>query len=559
MLGLRLRSGVVRLLAAVAIALFGLSGLFADASLRPARAQETMAEFRETLGAYGRWIEHPRWGAVWVPAGIPVDWRPYRLGHWVYTDEWGWYWVADEEWGWIAYHYGRWVFDRDLGLGWIWVPGTEWSPAWVTWRQGEEAVGWAPMPPEEIYVSVRDEPDFWLFVRAPDIIAPSLAVVILPAPQAILYVRQTVIINQTVIIRQNNTVIVANPGVPPSFVAAKIGRPIQTVSVQPHVVTGTVGVSGAIVGAPPRGAPVREVIKPQPKLIQPAGRPTGVGQAPAGDLVPHARRGPEQPQAAERESADRTQVQPANRSRERSVWVSAQVQDGDPDAERQPAAGRQPTLAQAAASANRAGQCRPAGATVQTARKTHSTEPAAAEPAADPAAAASAAECDYPPAAAGAAIRPHATAAKRDRPSAPAAGAAIGTTAAAKRGRPPAPAAGAAIGTDATAAKRGRPPAPATAAAVGISAAAAAPAEVPDHQRATGLQVRGREPSLSSRPGPHSGHEPGSIMLAIRGHRSPLSRGRRYNCLSHQNSACRRAANTETGPRSALYAGSTKN
>jgi len=270
MLGLRLRIGVVRLLAAVAIALFGLSGLFADASLRPARAQETMAEFRETLGAYGRWIEHPRWGAVWVPAGIPVDWRPYRLGHWVYTDEWGWYWVADEEWGWIAYHYGRWVFDRDLGLGWIWVPGTEWSPAWVTWRQGEEAVGWAPMPPEEIYVSVRDEPDFWLFVRAPDIIAPSLAVVILPAPQAILYVRQTVIINQTVIIRQNNTVIVANPGVPPSFVAAKIGRPIQTVSVQPHVVTGTVGVSGAIVGAPPRGAPVREVIKPQPKLIQPA-------------------------------------------------------------------------------------------------------------------------------------------------------------------------------------------------------------------------------------------------------------------------------------------------
>ena len=270
MFGFQIRGGVARLLAAAAIALFGLSGLFADASLRPVQAQEMMGEFRETLGAYGRWIEHPRWGAVWVPADMPVDWRPYRSGHWVYTDEWGWYWVADEEWGWIAYHYGRWMFDRDLGLGWVWVPGTEWSPAWVTWRRGEETIGWAPMPPEEIYVSVQDEPDFWLFVRAPDIIAPALVVVILPAPQAILYVRQTVIINQTVIIRENNRVICANPGVPPSFVAAKVGRPIQTVSVEPRVVNGTVGVTGAVVGGPGRGGPVHEVIKPQPKLIQPA-------------------------------------------------------------------------------------------------------------------------------------------------------------------------------------------------------------------------------------------------------------------------------------------------
>src|SRR5215831_18217072 len=100
-------------------------------------------------------------------------------------------------------------------------------------------IGWAPLPPEEVYVAVQDEPDFWLFVRAPDIVAPSLAVVILPAPQAILWVRQTVII------RENNRVICANPGVPPSFVAAKIGRPIQTVSVQPHVLAGTVGVTGA--------------------------------------------------------------------------------------------------------------------------------------------------------------------------------------------------------------------------------------------------------------------------------------------------------------------------
>ena len=291
MFGSRLRRRLARLVAAAGIALLSLGGLIAEVSLRPAQAQEMLVEFHEALGAYGRWVEHPRWGAVWIPDGTPGDWRPYRLGHWVYTDEWGWYWVADEEWGWIAYHYGRWMFDRDLGLGWIWVPGTEWSPAWVSWRRGEEMVGWAPLPPEEVYVAVQDEPDFWLFVRAPDIIAPSLAVVILPAPQAILYVHQTVIINQTVIIRENNRVICANPGVPPAFVAAKIGRPIQTVSVQPHVLAGTVGVSGAIVGSPPRGAPAREVIKPEARLIQPAAHippptPFRPGQRP--DLGPDA-------------------------------------------------------------------------------------------------------------------------------------------------------------------------------------------------------------------------------------------------------------------------------
>jgi hypothetical protein len=261
----------LRLLAAIAMVAFAVIGILADGSLWFARAQDEMSvEFREPLGGHGRWINHPRWGEVWIPAAMPGDWQPYRWGHWVYTDEWGWYWVADEEWGWITYHYGRWVLDRDFGLGWIWVPGSEWSPAWVSWRQGDEVIGWAPMPPDEIYIDVQDDPDFWLFVRAPDIIAPAIAVVVLPSPQAVVFVHQTVIINQTAVVQGNNRVIVANPGVPPSFVAAKIGRPIQTVSVQPYVIHGTVGVAGAIVGGPPDGAPLHEVIKPRAKLIQPA-------------------------------------------------------------------------------------------------------------------------------------------------------------------------------------------------------------------------------------------------------------------------------------------------
>ena len=31
--------------------------------------------------------------------------------------------------------------------GWVWVPGTVWSPAWVQYRYGDPYVGWAPLPP----------------------------------------------------------------------------------------------------------------------------------------------------------------------------------------------------------------------------------------------------------------------------------------------------------------------------------------------------------------------------------------------------------------------------
>ena len=40
---------------------------------------------------------------------------------------------------------------RPLGLGplvgWLWVPGTDWGPAWVSWQHGDGYVGWAPLPP----------------------------------------------------------------------------------------------------------------------------------------------------------------------------------------------------------------------------------------------------------------------------------------------------------------------------------------------------------------------------------------------------------------------------
>ena len=153
--------------------------------IAPAAAQEhsIRADFRTALEPFGAWRHHARFGDVWVPGHRSRAWRPYTAGHWVYTDDYGWYWVEDTQeadWGWIAYHYGHWYLDPDSG--WVWIPGDEWAPAWVDWRQGDDYVGWAPAPPDDYVAEVDDDPGFWSFVTINNLVAPSIAAVLLPQP-----------------------------------------------------------------------------------------------------------------------------------------------------------------------------------------------------------------------------------------------------------------------------------------------------------------------------------------------------------------------------------------
>jgi hypothetical protein len=72
------------------------------------------------------------------------------------TTDYGWTWASNEPFGWATYHYGRWAWDPRLG--WLWVPGTVWGPAWVSWQYGGGYVGWAPLPPAvgfEIGIGIR--------------------------------------------------------------------------------------------------------------------------------------------------------------------------------------------------------------------------------------------------------------------------------------------------------------------------------------------------------------------------------------------------------------------
>jgi hypothetical protein len=103
------------------------------------------AAFDQALSPYGRWVDTPDYGRVWIPASSAQgDWQPYTNGSWVYTES-GWAFASDVPWGWAVFHYGRWGF-RD-GLGWFWVPGYTWAPAWVSWRYSNGHVGWSPYGP----------------------------------------------------------------------------------------------------------------------------------------------------------------------------------------------------------------------------------------------------------------------------------------------------------------------------------------------------------------------------------------------------------------------------
>ena len=99
--------------------------------------------FYDRLSSHGSWT-WTQGQYVWVPTGVDAGWRPYTRGRWVYTD-YGWTWTSNEPFGWATYHYGRWGFSNRIG--WFWVPGNRWAPAWVSWRQSDDYLAWAPLPP----------------------------------------------------------------------------------------------------------------------------------------------------------------------------------------------------------------------------------------------------------------------------------------------------------------------------------------------------------------------------------------------------------------------------
>jgi hypothetical protein len=147
-----------------------LSGCVDDAELDgPAAPGEvSVAEMRQDLAPYGRWIDVPHLGPVFKP-DAPADFVPYESnGRWVYADE-GWEFDSSDPWAEITYHYGRWLKDPDVG--WVWAPDTVWGPSWVEWREGGGYVGWYVVPP----LGYAYDAYGWVWVRTGDFVRPYVA------------------------------------------------------------------------------------------------------------------------------------------------------------------------------------------------------------------------------------------------------------------------------------------------------------------------------------------------------------------------------------------------
>jgi hypothetical protein len=121
----------------------------------------------QDLDEFGTWHVDVTWGPVWMPRSVAAGWAPYRFGHWVWIEPWGWTWVDDTPWGFAPFHYGRWIF---IDRGWCWIPGPlhirpVYAPALVVfagggrpgfdfffWIGGGAGVAWFPLGPREVYV-----------------------------------------------------------------------------------------------------------------------------------------------------------------------------------------------------------------------------------------------------------------------------------------------------------------------------------------------------------------------------------------------------------------------
>ncbi len=101
--------------------------------------------FYDALQDYGDWTLIEPFGYLFRPYGNVEGWRPYQCGYWAPSDVYGWVWISAEPYGWATYHYGEWFFDRYQG--WVWMPGLDWGPAWVSWEETPDYIGWAPMSP----------------------------------------------------------------------------------------------------------------------------------------------------------------------------------------------------------------------------------------------------------------------------------------------------------------------------------------------------------------------------------------------------------------------------
>jgi hypothetical protein len=285
-----------------------------------AATEVTISTFYEDLSSHGDWVSY-HGATVFVPVDVPDGWRPYTLGHWVYTEQYGWLWVSDEPFGWATYHYGRWGYADDIG--WYWVPGTRWAPAWVSWRRDREHIIWAPLPPRRdpdlisIEVTFDTTPDYyWVVVPAREFLAADVSVVVIrDEPEFVRIVEAAepagdVTIQNNVVINKVIDVDVIEKETNQKVTAVKVSKtdaPEQSGKLE----NDTVAVFEGQVKADPKARPAKLKDIEEVKQVQ-AGRkskPTE-GAAKTEQAQPEQAAKPEKPTTKEQPAAEQQQAEP---------------------------------------------------------------------------------------------------------------------------------------------------------------------------------------------------------------------------------------------------------
>lgn len=144
--------------------------------------------FMDALAAHGTWRNDPAYGWYWRPfeADRSSGWRPYLSGGcWQWIAD-AWHWTSDYVWGATVFHYGRWA--NVPSTGWIWIPGQDFSPAWVHWVRSDNYWGWAPVPPVPgsspgFTLAIQLQPTDYVFVPESQLSRRNLETVVVAGAQ----------------------------------------------------------------------------------------------------------------------------------------------------------------------------------------------------------------------------------------------------------------------------------------------------------------------------------------------------------------------------------------
>lgn len=153
-------------------------------------------------------------------------------------------WVSDDPWGWAVYHYGRWTYNSYYG--WVWVPGLEWAPAWVTWRYGGGFCGWAPMGPGVAVGVATDVPaTWWVFVSSQHLYQPNCFSYWRGVSYNPIYLRQTAMVGNYYV--DNSTKVRYHFGPRTEELQRDTRQPVQEYRVQQTNRPGAPSVAGNVV------------------------------------------------------------------------------------------------------------------------------------------------------------------------------------------------------------------------------------------------------------------------------------------------------------------------